>query len=47
MKAKFSLALTTFMLAALSAGAASAQVSIELPPIDVNYSRWGGALISD
>jgi len=44
MKAKFSLALTTFMLAALSAGAASAQVSIELPPIDVNYSRWGGAI---
>jgi iron complex outermembrane receptor protein len=44
MKAKFSLAVAAVMLAALSAGAAGAQVSIELPPIDVNYSRWGGAI---
>jgi iron complex outermembrane receptor protein len=44
MGAKFPLAVTAVMLAVVSAGSAGAQVTIELPPIDVSYSRWGGAI---
>ncbi len=44
MGAKFPLAVTAVMLAVVPVGSAGAQVSIELPPIDVGYSRWGGAI---
>jgi iron complex outermembrane receptor protein len=44
MGAKIPLAATAVMLCVLSAGSAAAQTAIELPPIDVNYSRWGGAV---
>jgi iron complex outermembrane receptor protein len=44
MGTKFSLAVTAVMLAVVPPESASAQVSIELPPIDVTYSRWGGAI---
>ena len=44
MGAKFPLAVTAVMLAVAPVSSAGAQVSIELPPIDVSYSRWGGAI---
>jgi iron complex outermembrane receptor protein len=38
------LAASAVMVCVLAAGPAAAQTPIELPPVDVTYSRWGGAV---
>ncbi len=38
------LAASAVMVCVLAAGSAAAQTPIELPPVDVTYSRWGGAV---
>ena len=44
MGTKIPLTVTAVMLAVLPTGSAVAQAVIELPPIDINYSRWRGAI---